>query len=114
MSIPPTTIKQRNNWRSLLNWTMAILVLLSIVPLAARAQLVTNVTIYQDNFARVGALNGSAPDTVNIPGATWIACAVPALNAQLQTDGSKIALTNTPGTTNGFFLNGFLPFTPQV
>jgi hypothetical protein len=93
---------------------MAALVLLSIPTMTAWAQLVTNVTIYQDNFARTGALDGSAPDTVNLPGATWIACNVPSLNAQLQTDGSEIALTNTPGTTNGFYLNGFLPFTPQV
>ncbi|HXB59416.1 MAG TPA: hypothetical protein VNU95_07615, partial [Candidatus Acidoferrales bacterium] len=79
-----------------------------------QAQLVTNTIIYQDNFARTGLLNGSAPDTVNTPGATWFACNNPALNAQLQTDGSEIALTNSPGTTNGIYLNGFLPFVPQV
>ena len=79
-----------------------------------RAQLVTNVTIYQDNFARTGALDGSMPDTVDATGASWIACNTPALNAQIQTDGSEIALTNTPGTTNGFYLNGFLPLTPRV
>ena len=79
-----------------------------------RAQLVTNVTIYQDNFARSGALDGSMPDTVDAMGASWIACNNPALNAQIQTDGSEIALTNLPGTTNGTYLNGFLPFTPQV
>jgi hypothetical protein len=50
---------------------------------------------------------------VNAPGGTWFACNVPGLNAQIQTDGSEIALTNTPGTTNGFYLNGFLPFVPQ-
>ncbi len=77
-----------------------------------RAQM-TNI-IYQDNFARVGPLNGSAPDTVNVPGATWFACNNPGLNAQMQTDGSEMALTNVPGTTNGVYLNGFLPFTPQV
>ena len=76
-----------------------------------RAQ-VTNI-IYQDNFARVGLLNGSAPDTVNTPGATWFAANNPALNAQVQTDGSEIALTNVPGTTNGNYLNGYLPFVPQ-
>lgn len=79
---------------------------------AARAQ-VTNI-IYQDNFARVGPLDGSTPDTVDATGATWFACNVPGLNAQIQTDGASIALTNTPGTTNGFYLNGFLPFVPQV
>jgi len=77
-----------------------------------RAQ-VTNI-IYQDNFARVGPLNGSTPDTVDATGAAWFACNNPALNAQVQTDGSEIALTNVPGTTNGVYLNGFLPFVPQV
>ena len=77
-----------------------------------RAQ-VTNI-IYQDNFARVGPLNGSTPDTVDATGANWFACNNPGLNAQVQTDGSEIALTNVPGTTNGLYLNGFLPFVPQV
>ena len=88
--------------------------LLALMPLTGmvRAQ-VTNV-IYQDNFARVGPLDGTAPDTVNLPGATWFACNVPGLNAQIQTDGSEIALTNSPGTTNGFYLNGFLPFVPTA
>jgi hypothetical protein len=111
-----TTVKRINKWNGLRNWIMATTILLSLwlVTGMGRAQLVTNVTIYQDNFARTGALDGSTPDTVNVPGAKWIACNNPALNAQLQTDGSEIALTNSPGTTNGFFLNGFLPFTPQV
>lgn len=74
---------------------------------------VTNI-IYEDNFARVGPLNGSTPDTVNATGGTWFACNVPGLNAQVQTDGSELALTNVPGTTNGYYLNGFLPFVPQV
>jgi hypothetical protein len=91
---------------------LALTLLLSAALLPARAQ-VTNI-IYQDNFARVGPLDGSAPDTVNVPGAQWFACNVPGLNAQIQTDGSEIALTNTPGTTNTFYLNGFLPFVPQV
>src|SRR3954469_1875339 len=101
------------NWRGFQNWTMLafLLPLLSMTGVM-RAQ-VTNI-IYQDNFARVGPLDGSAPDTVNLSGATWFACNVPGLNAQIQTDGSSIALTNTPGTTNGFYLNGFLPFVPQV
>ena len=100
-------------WRSLRNWTLAA-TLLALMPLTGlvRAQ-VTNV-IYQDNFARTGPLDGTAPDTVNTPGATWFACNVPRLNAQLQTDGASIALTNVPGTTNGYYLNGFLPFQPQV
>jgi hypothetical protein len=102
-----------SNWRGLGDWTMAA-ALLALMPLTGmvRAQ-VTNI-IYQDNFARVGPLDGSAPDTVNAPGATWFACNVPGLNAQVQTDGASLALTNVPGTTNGYYLNGFLPFTPQV
>jgi hypothetical protein len=110
-----TNIQRTNIWRSLKNGTMAGLILLiAFMGTTVRAQLVTNVTIYQDNFARTGALDGSMPDTVDATGASWIACNNPALNAQIQTDGSEIALTNVPGTTNGFYLNGFLPFTPQV
>jgi len=109
------TTSGRSSWQGLRNWTMAA-ALLPLVFLTgmARAQLVTNITIYQDNFARTGPLAGTAPDTANTPGATWFACNNPAYNAVLQTDGSEIALTNTPGTTNGLYLNGFLPFTPQV
>src|SRR5580698_314457 len=99
--------------RSLRNW-MAGAFLLPLLSMTAVMQAqVTNI-IYQDNFARVGPLNGSAPDTVNVPGATWFACNNPGLNAQVQTDGAEIALTNTPGTTNGVYLNGFLPFVPTV
>ncbi len=103
----------RGKWYGLRNWTLAAMLgALALTTGMAGAQ-VTNI-IYQDSFARVGPLNGSAPDTVNTPGATWFACNVPGLNAQIQTDGSEIALTNTPGTTNGFYLNGFLPFVPTV
>src|SRR5437667_5192180 len=104
--------KVLNQWRGFRNRTMLafLLPLLSMTGMV-RAQ-VTNI-IYQDNFARTGQLHGTAPDTVNTPGGTWFACNVPGLNAQIQTDGSEIALTNTPGTTNGFYLNGFLPFVPQ-
>lgn len=111
---PTATVKQTSKWHGLRHWITAT-ILLSLVSIAdvSRAQLVTNVTIYQDNFARVGALDGSTPDTVNAPGAKWIACNNPAVNAQIQTDGSEIALTNVPGATN-IFLNGYLPFTPQV
>ncbi|WP_150107266.1 Ig-like domain-containing protein [Pedosphaera parvula] len=119
MATAPTSVKTHaaakvlNQWRGLRNWAMmAFLLLLLSMTGVVRAQ-VTNI-IYQDNFARTGALNGSAPDTVNTPGANWFACNVPGLNAQLQTDGASLALTNLPGTTNGFYLNGFLPFQPQV
>jgi len=107
--------KQINIRCGLCRWTiMAILLCFLSMAGVAQAQLVTNITIYQDNFARTGLLNGSAPDTVNTPGATWFACNNSAFNAQLLTDGSEIALTNSPGTTNGIYLNGFLPFVPQV
>ncbi len=110
-----TGVGQTNKWRVLLRHSTMAATFLALLIFAgmAQAQLVTNITIYQDNFARTGLLNGSAPDTVNAPGATWFACNNPGLNAQLQTDGSEIALTNTPGTTNGIYLNAFLPFVPQ-
>jgi len=61
-----------NQWRGLCTWTMAAATL-SFLTMAGvvRAQ-VTNV-IYQDTFARSGVLNGSAPDTVDANGATYIA-----------------------------------------
>ena len=81
--------------------TLALALALLLMATGRAPAQVTNV-IYQDNFARMGPLDGSAPDTVNTPGATWFACNVPAKNAQVQTDGASIALTNTPGTTNGY------------
>jgi len=109
---PTRTTPLLNNWRGLALWPMAATVLALMLAAGTLHAQVTNI-IYQDTFARVGALDGSAPDTVNLPGANWFACNVPGLNAQIQTDGSEIALTNAPGTTNGYYLNGFLPFTPQ-
>ena len=102
-----------NKWRSLRNWTMTA-ALLALMPLTGmvRAQ-VTNV-IYQDNFARVGTIGWFGSRYGERPRATWFACNVPGLNAQVQTDGLELALTNVPGTTNHTYLNGFLPFTPQV
>ena len=91
----PSTWRRFSNWRIL----AALLPILFMTGLV-QAQFVTNI-IYQDNFARTGQLDGTAPDTVNTPGATWFACNIPAKNAQLQTDGASLALTNTPGTTNG-------------
>src|ERR1700744_6347031 len=100
--IPLTSIPGK--WRALRYGMMAaILLLLPAATGALQAQLVTNITIYQDNFARTGLLDGSAPDTVNTPGATWQACNNSAFNAQLRTDGSEIALTHSPGTTNGIY-----------
>ncbi|PWU18252.1 MAG: hypothetical protein C5B50_09645, partial [Verrucomicrobia bacterium] len=107
----PTITNQGHGLRT---WTLAAtFCLLITITGSVRGQPFTNV-IYQDNFARVGPLDGSTPDTVNVPGGKWFACNVPAKNAQIQTDGSSIALTNVPGTTNGYYLNGFLPFQPQI
>jgi hypothetical protein len=56
---------------------LALILSVCAALLPAQAQ-VTNI-IYQDNFARVGPLDGSAPDIVNTPGATWLAANNPAL-----------------------------------
>ncbi len=104
-------VKVMTAWCRCCTWErLAFLLPLLFMTGVMQAQ-VTNI-IYRDTFARVGPLDGSAPDTVNAPGATWTACNAPGLNAQLQTDGSEIALTNVPA--NGLSLNGFLPFVPQV
>ncbi len=102
-----------NQWRGIRNWATAT-VLLSFLTLAGTVRGQTTSIIYQDNFARTGVLNGSAPDTVNLPGATWFAADSPENNDVLMTDGAEVACTNSPNPTNGLYLNGFLPFTPQV
>ncbi|MGH7941758.1 MAG: hypothetical protein ACREFR_11875, partial [Limisphaerales bacterium] len=102
-----TTATTLNQWRDVRNWTMAA-TFLSLLLMTGMVRAQTTNIIYQDNFARTGALDGSAPDTVNAPGATWWAADAPDINSVLMTDGSEIALTNSPGTTNGFYLNGFL------
>jgi hypothetical protein len=107
-----TTATTLNERRVTRYWAIAVLLTLLTMAGTAMGQ-VTNI-IYQDNFARTGVLSGSAPDTVNVPGATWFACDNPGVNAVLMTDGSEIACTNTPNPVNGIYLNGFLPFTPQV
>lgn len=60
----------------------------------------TAAVIYQDSFTRTGALNGTSPDVVNVPAATWTA------NGTITTNGS-IAIN--PGSTAAF-----LPFTPAT
>jgi hypothetical protein len=82
---------------------LATLSLSLTIPGAVQAQ-VTNV-IYQDNFARGGLLNGSAPSPVNTGNVTWSAF------GQLITDGSEIAVTNA--SPAGAYNNAFLPFSPQ-
>ena len=109
---PDTTATTLNQWREIRSWAFGA-AFLFFLAVAGRVHGQVTTTIYQDNFARTGVLNGSAPDTVNVPGATWLGCDNPAINAVLMTDGSEIACTNSPNPTNGFYLNGFLPFTPQ-
>ncbi len=55
-----------------------VVVLLSICAMSARAEIV-----FQDNFNRVGPLNGSTPSTT--PGGTWTA------HPGFATDGSKVS-----------------------
>lgn len=95
ISNAPATI---GNWPGLRKCTMAA-TLLSLLTMAAVAQ--AQVTIYQDSFARTGALSGSAPDTVNATGATWLAW------PQIITDGTEAAITNLPVEVP----NAYLPFT---
>ncbi|MGH8022041.1 MAG: beta strand repeat-containing protein, partial [Limisphaerales bacterium] len=111
---PDTTVTTLNQLSDIRNWAIAAL-LLTLLAMAGRlqGQDVTNV-IYQDNFARTGALDGTTPDTADAPGATWWASDAPNINSVLMTDGSEIITTNYPNPTNGFYLAGFLPFTPQV
>ncbi|HEY1788979.1 MAG TPA: Ig-like domain-containing protein, partial [Verrucomicrobiae bacterium] len=110
---PDTTATTLNQWRTIRKWGIAAM-LLTLLTVAGTVWGQTTNIIYQDNFARTGVLSGSAPDTVNAPGATWFACDNAGINAVLMTDGSEIACTNTPNPVNGIYLNGFLPFTPQV
>ncbi len=86
---------------------------LSLLLLTSMAHAQTNV-IYQDDFARTGLLNGTAPDMADSGGAVWFASSEVATNSALYTDGSEIIVTNMPNPTNGLYLNGYLPFTPVV
>jgi hypothetical protein len=63
--------------------------------------------IYQDTFARKGALNGSTPAPSDATGATWYGW------PQLATDGSELAV-NTADPGQPPFNNAFLPFTPEA
>lgn len=107
----------------------AVLYSLLTVAGTVTAQDITNL-VYEDNFGRQGVLNGTTPDTAdnwytNSSGASyytnanadaiWFACDAPVPNQVMMTDGSEIAYTNAPDNgTNGFFMNGWLPFSPQV
>jgi len=92
---------------------MALITLLCLAPLADQVQAQTTI-IYQDNFARTGLLSGSTPDTADTGGAVWYAPTNVLSNAAMLTDGSEICITNYPNPTNGYYLNGYLPFTPAV
>jgi hypothetical protein len=83
--------------------SMVILVLGVVGPAQA-----TTITIYQDDFGRTGALNGTAPDTrVGLyggqAGATWTAADA------FATDGSQANLSVVAGGD----ASAWLPFTPQ-
>jgi hypothetical protein len=97
-----------SNWRNLHNWGMAA-ALLFLLALAGSAQAigVTNV-IYFDTFHRVGPLAGSSPDTVNAPGATWIANT--GTNGPV-CDGTEVSLTNMNSL---LFQNAFLPLAMET
>lgn len=76
---------------------------LSFMPGMVKAVSVTNV-IYVDSFARSGQLVGTAPDTVDAPGAVWFG-GVPTNG--IVTDGTEAAVTNDlPGNP---YANAWLP-----
>jgi len=103
---------------SLVGNKTATAILLALLTLASTVQAqVTNV-IYQDNFSRVGLLNGTAPNMADTTGATWIAMS---LSNQVVTTGSGVAFTNElfNAGTNTFFAgppynNAFLPLTLET
>jgi hypothetical protein len=99
-----TIITTLNKWLGLRMGAMAA-TLLALLALAsiARATSVTNV-IYVDGFARVGQLVGTSPDTVNLPGATWIG-GVPTNG--IVTDGTEAAVTNR--LAGNPWANAYLP-----
>jgi len=70
----------------------------------ARAVSVTNV-LYYDTFHRTGQLVGTAPDTVDVPGATWVG-GYPTNG--LVTDGTEASITN-PLTISPPYAAAFLP-----
>ncbi|HWF18019.1 MAG TPA: LamG-like jellyroll fold domain-containing protein [Verrucomicrobiae bacterium] len=100
-------------WRGTLTWSTAAILLVFLAFVAGTARAQTNI-IYQDTFARTGLLNGTAPDTVNASNAVWWASTNTLVNSALYTDGSEVIATNYPNPSNGYYINGFLPFTPQV
>ena len=104
------TITILNNCRGLSQWTMAVALLLFLaVAGAARAVSVTNV-IYYDTFHRTGSLEGSAPDTVNLPGGVW--CGGVGTNG-IVTDGSEASITNVEPFAPPY-QNEFLPLNMEA
>ena len=100
-----TITKTIIQWRGIRNWAIAaVLFPVLIVAGTARAVSVTNV-IYYDTFNRTGQLVGTAPDTVNVPGAVW-AGGYPTNG--FVTDGTEASITN-PLPIVPPYANAFLP-----
>lgn len=95
--------KTQIQWRGIRNWAKAAIFFpLVLMGCMVRGQ-VTNV-IYMDSFARTGQLAGTAPDTVNVPGAVWFG-GVPTNG--IVTDGSEAAVTNK--LAGNPYANAWLP-----
>ena len=82
--------KTHIQWRGIRNWAMAAIFFPLLLMGGMVQGQVTNI-IYEDSFARVGVLNGSAPDKANAYGATWLSLAGA---TNIITDGSEAAITN--------------------
>jgi hypothetical protein len=74
---------------------------------AANAQV-----IYNDTFARTGALLGSSPSPVNSGGAYWLGTAGTLHNTTAQTNGSELTLASASGQYA--IASATLPFTPPT
>jgi hypothetical protein len=104
-----------STWSSFCNKTATAVLLVLLTVGTVQAQ-VTNI-IYQDNFSRVGLLNGTVPNMADATGATWIAMNQ---SNQVMTDGSEVAFTNAifnAGNVTIFagppYNNAFLPLTVE-
>jgi hypothetical protein len=74
---------------------------------AANAQV-----IYNDSFARTGALLGSSPSPVNSGGAYWLGSTGTLHNTTAQTNGSELTLASASGQYA--IASATLPFTPPT
>lgn len=67
--------------------------------------------VYNDTFARTGALLGSSPSPVDSGGAYWQGSAGTMDNTTAQTNGSELTLSSASGYA---VASAFLPFTPPT